>query len=272
MPIDRKIGEISRVTLSPQEIAAFIDATGDVARGDRAPPMMVVAASTIQGLMPLITRPEIVEPARLAYLVHAEEIITWSAPLRVGDVLSVAADIASREQRASGEAIIVATQVMNQRRELVATTRSTLLFRNSTPPSLRALRAEASRRVVPPAPTFTMSWRVAPDQPDRYARASGDVNPIHLDDSAARRVGLKGRILHGMCTMAFMQRTVIAEQCGGDSDRLRELQARFTKPVFPGDELTCVGWPIEGQGRFGLEVRNQDGLVVVRDASAAISP
>ncbi|MBC7792531.1 MAG: MaoC family dehydratase N-terminal domain-containing protein [Clostridia bacterium] len=256
--------------LTPQHIAAYIDATGDVACGDFAPPMMAVAMS-IQGALPLLKRSDIIgDPARLAYMVHAEEQITWFSPLRAGDELSVAADLLARDQRASGEAIIVATQVKNQRRERIAQTRSTLLIRNPKPASLRALRAETTRRVTPPQPTFSMQWQVDPDQAERYANASGDHNPVHLDNDAARKVGLKGRILHGMCTMAFAQRTVITKLCDSDSTRLKSLQARFVKPVFPGDILTCFGWPKEAAGQFGFEVRNQCGLVVVRDGEAQV--
>lgn len=230
---------------------------------------MVVVAS-LRGALPLVTRPEnIGDASRIAYLLHAEEEIRWSAPMRAGDELSVAADIVGREDRATGEAIIVGTRVTNQRRELVASTRSTLLIRSSKPASLRALRAEARMRELPPEPTFSQSWAVAADQADRYAAASGDPNPIHLRDEAAREIGLKRRILHGMCTMAFAQRAVIAECCGGDASRLVMLRARFTKPVFPGDVLTCAGWPAGGGG-LGFEVRNQDGLVVVRDGAAEV--
>ena len=52
-------------------------------------------------------------------------------------------------------------------------------------------------------PLAEVGYRVAEDQPDRYAAASGDDFAIHLDDDFARAVGLPGRIVHGLCTMAF---------------------------------------------------------------------
>jgi len=75
------------------------------------------------------------------------------------------------------------------------------------------------------------------DQTERYAAVSGDDNPIHLDDVAARQVGLAGRIVHGLCSMAMAGSSVIALTAGGDPARLRRLALRFSDVVRPGDEL-----------------------------------
>ena len=71
-------------------------------------------------------------------------------------------------------------------------------------------------------PLAEIAQPVAADQPDRYAEASGDHFEIHLDDEAARAVGLPGRILHGFCTLAFTSRAV-CEAAGG-----------ATRPTSPG--------------------------------------
>ena len=55
-------------------------------------------------------------------------------------------------------------------------------------------------------PTAELTYPVADDQTNRYAAASGDTFEIHLDDEAARAVGLPGRILHGLCTMLLSGR------------------------------------------------------------------
>lgn len=75
------------------------------------------------------------------------------------------------------------------------------------------------------------------DQTQRYAAVSGDHNPIHLDDVAARQVGLAGRIVHGLCSMAMAGSSVIALVAGGDPARLRRLALRFSDVVSPGDVL-----------------------------------
>ncbi len=79
---------------------------------------------------------------------------------------------------------------------------------------------------------------VTREQLAAYAAASGDHNPIHLDDEAARQVGLDGVIAHGMLSMGFLGEYAAA--VAGPA-RVRRLKARFAAMVRPGDELTCRG-------------------------------
>ncbi len=69
----------------------------------------------------------------------------------------------------------------------------------------------------------------------RYAGASGDFNPIHTDDEAARRSGLKGVIAHGLLVMGFVGEAVATwapRRC------LRRLSVRFSGMTYPGDAIT----------------------------------
>lgn len=68
----------------------------------------------------------------------------------------------------------------------------------------------------------------------RYAGASGDRNPIHWSDRVARSVGLPGVIAHGMYTLALAARAVDA--WAGAPGRVRELGAKFTRPVVVPDD------------------------------------
>ena len=83
-----------------------------------------------------------------------------------------------------------------------------------------------------------VTYRFDEDQTFRYAEASGDPVRIHLDDAAARAVGLPGIIIHGLCTMAFCGRAVIESVAGGDPTRLARLAVKFSRPVLPGQEIT----------------------------------
>ncbi len=75
--------------------------------------------------------------------------------------------------------------------------------------------------------------KVTPDRylPHRYAGASGDFNPIHIDEDFARGVGLPGRILHGLYTMAQVARAV--SDAGGGPQSLRSLSVQFRGMVLP---------------------------------------
>jgi acyl dehydratase len=79
--------------------------------------------------------------------------------------------------------------------------------------------------------------------PDRYltyhyAGASGDFNPIHLDDEFARSVGLPGRILHGLWTMAQVARA--QTQAAGDPLALESLEVQFRGVGLPEAEITIT--------------------------------
>ena len=107
------------------------------------------------------------------------------------------------------------------------------------------------------------------DQIAAYARASGDHNPIHLDDDFARSVGLPGLIAHGMLQMGIAA-TVAAEAAGG-SRRLRRLAVRFAGMVSPGDTVTFSAEPA-GEGRLEVKAVNQRGEAVLTKAAAEYEP
>lgn len=71
-----------------------------------------------------------------------------------------------------------------------------------------------------------------------FAGASGDHNPIHVDDEQARGGGLPGVIAHGMLNMAFLGRVVTAWV---PQRAIRSLSTRFAAMAFPGDVVTCKG-------------------------------
>ena len=102
-----------------------------------------------------------------------------------------------------------------------------------------------------------------------YADASGDHNPIHLDEDFARSVGLPGLIAHGMLQMGIAA-TVAAEAAGGPH-RLRRMSVRFAGMVVPGDTVTFTAEP-GGEGRLDLNAVNQRGEAVLTKARAEYTP
>jgi acyl dehydratase len=97
--------------------------------------------------------------------------------------------------------------------------------------------------------------RVTPgsDTTVRYAGASGDFNPIHLDDEFARSVGLPGRILHGLWTMAQVARAQ-TEAAGGPGS-LKRLSVQFRGLGLPGEEIVITSKVRdEADGRATVDV------------------
>ena len=87
----------------------------------------------------------------------------------------------------------------------------------------------------------TIELRVTPDPfvTVRYAGASGDFNPIHIDEEFARSVGLPGRILHGLWTMAQVARA--HTEAAGGPETLRALAVQFRGLGRLGEEITVTG-------------------------------
>ena len=115
------------------------------------------------------------------------------------------------------------------------------------------------------------SWQVTRDQIRAYAEASGDHNPIHLDDEAARAAGLPGVIAHGMLGMAQLANFVVAY--AGDHRRLRRLRCRFSGMVLPGDTITFTGHVAAEEGglvRLELAAENQKGEKVLTKGLAEL--
>jgi acyl dehydratase len=91
---------------------------------------------------------------------------------------------------------------------------------------------------------------VTQDQIDAYAEASGDHNPIHVDPEFARSVGLPGTIAHGLLDMGILTEAV-ARWAGG-YERVASVACRFSKPLLPGETVTCTGRVVDIQESTGL--------------------
>ena len=117
--------------------------------------------------------------------------------------------------------------------------------------------------------------KVTPDKflPHRYAAASGDFNPIHIDKEFATMVGLPNTILHGLWSMSQVQRAAI-EAAGNDPTKLKSVSAQFRRMGQPEKEITVSGTvkAVEG-GQTTIELEaEQDGSRIIRNATAIIEP
>jgi acyl dehydratase len=116
--------------------------------------------------------------------------------------------------------------------------------------------------------------RVTPDAglTKRYAEASGDPNPIHVDPEFAKSVGLPGVILHGLYSMAQVARAH-TEAAGGDPRALKRLSVQFRGMGFPEQEIVVSTTVREvSDGRVLTEtVAAQGGNQIIRNAQAELS-
>jgi len=115
--------------------------------------------------------------------------------------------------------------------------------------------------------------RVTPDKyvPHRYAGASGDFNPIHIDRDFAQQVGLPSNILHGLYGMAQVARAAQAA-AGGDPRRVKRLSVQFRGMGFPEQEIVVTGdvkSVADGRAVIATEAAQGDNRII-RNAEAEI--
>jgi len=95
-----------------------------------------------------------------------------------------------------------------------------------------------------------LSRRVTQEQISAYAEASGDINPIHVNEEFARMVGLPGTIAHGMLDLGILVETL--SRWAGGSERVAAVAVRFSKPLLPGQTITCTGRVVSVDTASGL--------------------
>jgi acyl dehydratase len=266
-------------TIDAERARAYAAATNDTnpayASGACAPPVFAVVP-TWDAMM--VALHDVIPAADQVSMLHAEQDMHFFRPLVPGSTLITSAEAYSlRTSRMGTRFTMRVTSTDAGDGGLVVEQFATMLIRGGTeadnggpaPPDHAFPPAAKSAKVA------EVTASVDLDQARRYAEASGDRNPIHVDDEAARAVGLPGVILHGMCTMALCATGVVDAVAGGDPGRLRRLAVRFYRPVYPGGELVTSIFEVpaeNGQGEVYAFEASSAGKVVVRDGRAEIGP
>ena len=203
-------------------------------------------------------------------LVHGEQDMRFHHAIRPWDLLAARASVATIQDKSSGQLVEVHQRLMRDG-EIVCEATSGYFIRGPK---------KAGEKKREPAETPERSWlfestyTVDGDQSYRYAEASLDRNPIHIDDAIAKAAGHPGVICHGLCTMAMATRELVDRLAGADPTRLKRVKVRFSRIVLPGDQLTTRAWSVderEGVRTVGFECLNQRGERVLTNAFAEIA-
>jgi acyl dehydratase len=245
---------------------AFLDSKR--AGGVVAPPMyaIVMIWSSIMGVVgDTDLKVDVVR------LLHGEQDMEFFSPIRPGDKITSIAKVASIETKATGETLVLEINAKNQVGQVVNRSMFNAFIRGGGKGGSEARVAEPERG----EPIASVAQQIDKDQTYRYKEASGDFNPIHVDENFAKMAGLPGIIVHGLCTMAFTSKVMIDKLCGGDPLKLKRLRVRFSRPVFPGQTITTKVWfDGERNGRkiFAFETFNPNGQAVIRGGIAEVAP
>lgn len=192
-------------------------------------------------------------PLNLLGVVHTRNRIVQKRPLTTDDVADIYARISGEKVTERGQELRLQTEA-RVRGEAVWSETSTLLARGSHQRPGRASHDAAAAAAAERTGLRQESFGVSPRTVRRYARVSGDYNPIHLSHSLARLFGLKRAIAHGMWSLARCAATLgpkcFASPC--------TLDVVFKAPIPLASEVTLHSW--SAGASTGFELRDARGI------------
>jgi acyl dehydratase len=203
---------------------------------------------------------EAIGPFDFAMLVHGGQSVELHAPLPVAGTVSTVSTITGIYDKTTAAVVEIASTATDQATGAPLWTTSMAAF----------IRGEGgwggdrgpSTKVEMPSrsPDHEITYETRRDQPLLY-RLNGDRNPLHSDPKFAALAGFDRPILHGLCTFGFTGRALLHALCGSDPDRFISMAGRFSKPVFPGEELTVSMWE-DGDGSGWFRTATPSGVVL----------
>jgi len=256
-----RAGAAQRYEVTAEAVEAYADATDDVAGGP------VFAIVPVWETIAPASRAVASDEARKR-VVHYEQDMLLHRPIEPGMTLVSHATPVALLARPNGTSLVIKTETRTDGGELVNEQYVTEFFRGVEAEASVGERAPDHRLEPEGEPLAEVAYPVGDDQTARYAAASGDDFAIHLDDAFARKVGLPGRIVHGLCTMAFAGRAVVEAAGVHDPRDVKRLAVRFSAPLFPGETVTTRVWRVNGG--YGFDAVNGDGTPVIKDGRAEL--
>jgi len=198
-----------------------------------------------------------------AMLLHGSQGIRLHAPLPAAGKLSVVTEVADIQDKGEGKNAIIMLRGRGSDPDtgtLVAETLTTLVIRGEGGFGGEPGQRPSAPEIPDREPDARVALTTREDQPLIY-RLSGDRNPLHSDPWFAKELaGFPKPIMHGLCTYGFSGRALVAELGNGDASAITSIDARFTKPVFPGETLTTLIWRTEpGKAVFRTEASGANG-------------
>lgn len=212
----------------------------------------------------------VIPPALVPSVVHRSHQLVVHEPLRIGDEVLGTARLLGLEPTVLGTVLTAEATTVDRDDRVRNVQRFTLLVRGATiaPDDVLVAPSAATARAVVErsTPLAVGTLPVPADQPVRYAEASGDYMPIHVDEAVARAAGFPGLVLQGLATLAMVTGRVL-DELGRPAIDLRRVGAEFRRAVVPPCDLAYEvygatdGTPCD---TFGVSVKVQ-GKPVLRD-------
>lgn len=214
----------------------------------------------------LALRATLMDEAAAARGVHLAHRLVVHRPPRAGDRLATTARVVGLERHRAGALVTVRLASVDAAGAPVSTTEHASLYRGvdvaGSAPSVPPRAEGTASRLL--AETATEAIDVPAHAAHVYTECARIWNPIHTDVAVARAAGLPGPILHGTATLALAVGRIVALDCAGRPDRVREVAARFTGMV-PMPSRLALRRSAAGDGGVAFDVELAGGPTVLRD-------
>lgn len=201
-------------------------------------------------------------------LVHGEQTITVNGAIPVRGSLDVSTTVAGVYDKGSGALIVLESRGIDvESGSNLLTTRMGLFLRGAGGfggPRGPDQNGREGLAFLEREPDHLVRYSTRADQALLY-RLSGDRNPLHSDPAFAKMAGFDRPILHGLCTYGFAGRALLHTVCNSDASMFGSMTARFSRPTYPGDELTTQIWEMTDRpvGSYHFRVVTQRDEVVI---------
>jgi acyl dehydratase len=211
-------------------------------------------------------------------LVHGEQTMNFSRLIKFGETIDSYAVIENIQQKGLNNILRLKVFHLDSDKKEVGDSSWTLFIRAS---DSEIAKAKELRKNEPPKekktprepqeePKYCLEglFEVEEGITYKYAEASKDKNPIHLDKETAKKAGLQGIIVHGLCTMAMVMDNIIDKYLSSNPEKISSVSLRFSSPVWPGDKLKVNGWKdSEDSNLLKFEVQNGSQTKVIKSGS-----
>jgi 3-hydroxyacyl-CoA dehydrogenase/3a,7a,12a-trihydroxy-5b-cholest-24-enoyl-CoA hydratase len=233
-------------------------------RGLKAIPTFGVVPA-FPALMSLVT----VGKINPVMLLHGEQRIEVKKPFPPAAKVTTVSTVRAIYDKGRGALVVVDAETTDEAGEALCVNTFGIFIRGEG--GFGGDRGPSGPRNVPPErpPDEVVEMETLPQQAAIY-RLSGDRNPLHIDPNFAKMAGYDQPILHGLCSFGHVCRAVIQKYCGGDPDRFKALEVRFSGVVFPGDKIITEMWK-ESDTEIILQTKTQRGEVVLSNAAATVA-
>ena len=194
-------------------------------------------------------------------VVHLSQEIHQRRPLRADETVTLDLQVVGARRDPRGVRMALRSVLTGEDGKAFAELVTGLLVLGATEP-------QPFGQIPPPPAHGSSNWETVVEKtvpawlPAHYAQVSGDHNPIHLDDEAARAAGFPGVIAHGMSVMAVVCEEAIDRYAGGDASRVRSVGGRFSSPVVPEEPLAISFQADPADGTIRFTCKTPGGLAV----------